>query len=65
MQGAIEYLREGGGLIALPASIQAATDGYLEDEDHFGRFIEDCCISDPNGRATYAELRMAYFFGAA
>ena len=60
LQGAIEYLREGGGLIALPASIQAATDGYLEDEDHFGRFIEDRCVIDTNGSATNGELKKHY-----
>ena len=60
LRGAADYLRD--GLIALPASIQAATDSYLEDEDHFGRFIEDCCTSDPNGRTTNPEFKGAYTF---
>lgn len=37
-----------------------ATAQYREESDHFGEFIEDCCIFEPSATVTSGELWKAY-----
>jgi putative DNA primase/helicase len=47
------------GLGQAPA-VEEATLGYRKDSDHFGRFLEDCCTTQPGDRASGAALFQAY-----
>ncbi|MEU8717510.1 phage/plasmid primase, P4 family [Streptomyces sp. NPDC048663] len=58
--GAISHFA-GGGLCE-PASVKAATEAYAAEEDHIGRFLEDCCVSGPGAhvRTETGRVRSAY-----
>jgi putative DNA primase/helicase len=47
------------GLGEAPA-VEKATLGYRQDSDHFGRFLEDCCTTQPGDKASGAALFQAY-----
>ncbi|MCG6499426.1 phage/plasmid primase, P4 family [Kitasatospora sp. A2-31] len=59
VQGAVAYFA--GGL-AEPAMVRAATQAYAAEEDHIGRFLEDCCLLGGAGsvRTEAGKLRAAY-----
>ncbi|MGX9921760.1 phage/plasmid primase, P4 family [Streptomyces sp. NPDC002248] len=42
--GAIAHFRDG---LREPESVKAATQAYAAEEDHIGRFLEDCCVRGP------------------
>ena len=44
--GCVEWQRPG---LAPPVAVRNATAGYLTDEDAVGRFLAECCESDPDG----------------
>ncbi|MGM9380308.1 phage/plasmid primase, P4 family [Streptomyces antibioticus] len=58
--GAIAHFAGGG--LREPASVKAATDAYAAEEDHIGRFLEDCCVSGPTAhvRTETGRVRSAY-----
>jgi len=39
-----------------PAAVTVATEEYLEVEDAFGSWLDECCVQGPNKTATSAEL---------
>jgi putative DNA primase/helicase len=45
IEGCIEWQRDG---LKPPAAVTASTDEYLEVEDAFGNWLEECCKQDPN-----------------
>jgi putative DNA primase/helicase len=53
IEGCIKWQRDG---LKPPAAVIAATDDYLEVEDAFGSWLEECCAQGPNETATSAEL---------
>jgi len=53
IEGCIKWQRDG---LKPPAAVIAATDDYLEVEDAFGSWLEECCAQGPNETATAAEL---------
>ncbi|GAA0359189.1 phage/plasmid primase, P4 family [Streptomyces turgidiscabies] len=36
-----------GGGLREPDSVKSATEAYAAEEDHIGRFLEDCCVRGP------------------
>jgi putative DNA primase/helicase len=38
----------------------AATETYRVESDAFARFLDECCVIDPNAKATSAALYSAY-----
>lgn len=52
--GARRYFEEG---LTLPAAIQAERAEYAAGEDLLSAFIAECCIEEPEGEATTADLR--------
>jgi putative DNA primase/helicase len=44
VQGAVEHFAKG---LCEPESVKAATAVYAAEEDHIGRFLEDCCTRGP------------------
>ena len=57
VEGCLEWQRHGLGV---PEEVRVATESYREEMDVLGAFIADCCVLDPNGRETAAELYRAY-----
>ncbi len=53
IEGCLEWQREG---LDPPASITAAVNEYLEDEDVLGQWIADQCSVDGRARATASDL---------
>ncbi|MGL4399940.1 MAG: phage/plasmid primase, P4 family [Luteolibacter sp.] len=47
IQGAIQWQKVG---LNAPAAIRKATEEYRGEEDHVGRFIEDCVVEDSGSR---------------
>ncbi|WP_236571682.1 phage/plasmid primase, P4 family [Rhodovarius lipocyclicus] len=43
IEGCMAWQAEG---LTRPAAVQAATDEYFEVQDHFGRWLAECCILD-------------------
>ena len=46
--------------LAMPATLEAATAAYREDEDTIGQFVGECCITGPDFTARAADLYAAY-----
>src|SRR5690606_3993280 len=44
IQGAVDHFAKG---LREPESVKAATAAYAAEEDHIGRFLEDCCTRGP------------------
>lgn len=61
IRGAQKYLTDG---LNPPKSVTEATRKYEKQEDHIGRFIDDCCTITPStpsgGRTPIKEMRTAY-----
>lgn len=57
LQGCRDWIA--GGLAA-PAAVLAATASYRSDQDHIGRFLEDCCMLEPTLTIATKDLRAAY-----
>lgn len=59
IEGAVAYRARG---LSEPASVKAATANYAADEDHFGRFFDECCHlgGGDNVRLETKKLRSAY-----
>lgn len=53
IEGCIAWQREG---LAPPQTVAAATASYLETQDAFSAWSEDCCLRDPNKWEAPAEL---------
>jgi phage/plasmid-associated DNA primase len=59
IEGAVKFYKAGMA-IKLPAVIRHATDAYLDAEDWFSAFIEDCCTLDPNATVASSLLYARY-----
>ncbi|MFD9053409.1 DNA primase family protein [Streptomyces zaomyceticus] len=59
VNGARVYL-SGHHDLSGPERVRTATTTYAETEDHFGRFLGECCRVAPQLRAEQAELYSAY-----
>jgi putative DNA primase/helicase len=57
VRGCLQWQREG---IALPESIQLATDKYREEEDKLLQFVQECCIVAPRVHVKAGQLFSAY-----
>lgn len=57
--GAIDHFARG---LREPESVKAATAAYAAEEDHIGRFLEDCCTRGPVAqvRTETGRVRAAY-----
>ena len=53
VQGCLAWQQEG---LRQPQSVLDATDEYFEAEDALGRWLEECCVRQPNAKALTAEL---------
>ena len=53
IQGCFDWQRDG---LKRPASVDAATHDYMEDEDTIAAWINDCCIVDRDGWTPTREL---------
>lgn len=58
VEGAIKWHQV--GLKDLPKTIRAATEDYRTDQDLIGRFLDECCVTSDDTRATATELYQAY-----
>jgi putative DNA primase/helicase len=58
--GAIAHFGHGG--LREPDSVKLATEAYAAEEDHIGRFLEDCCVRGPvhHVRTETGRVRTAY-----
>ncbi|MFE0059330.1 phage/plasmid primase, P4 family [Streptomyces sp. NPDC059003] len=58
--GAIAHFARGG--LREPDSVKAATAAYAAEEDHMGRFLDDCCVRGPAAhvRTETGRVRGAY-----
>lgn len=57
VEGCLAWQRNG---LRVPDRVRAATDAYRTSQDHVGRFLADCFVTDPNDYVTAADLRKAY-----
>ena len=57
IKGCLEWQRVG---LAPPAVMLAATKDYLDEADDVSRFIDECCIRDPQTKKTTKELYRAW-----
>lgn len=59
VQGAVDHFARG---LREPASVSAATAAYAAEEDHIGRFLEDCCVRGPvaHVKTETGRVRSAY-----
>jgi P4 family phage/plasmid primase-like protien len=59
IRGAIDHFARG---LREPESVKAATAAYAAEEDHIGRFLEDCCTRGPAAqvRTETGRVRAAY-----
>jgi putative DNA primase/helicase len=59
VQGAVDHFARG---LREPESVKAATAAYAAEEDHIGRFLEDCCTQGPGAhmRTETGRVRAAY-----
>jgi putative DNA primase/helicase len=55
--GCLEWRRDGLGV---PDAVRRTTGDYRTNEDHVGRFLDECCEVDPGARCSARELRDAY-----
>ncbi|WP_148590046.1 phage/plasmid primase, P4 family [Streptomyces sp. WAC01526] len=59
VDGARRYLTGEKDLTG-PERVRLATTAYAETEDHMGRFLTECCKTDPGLRAEQKHLYLAY-----
>ncbi|MGW0537842.1 phage/plasmid primase, P4 family [Streptomyces sp. NPDC003032] len=59
IQGAVDHFARG---LREPDSVKTATAAYAAEEDHIGRFLEDCCVRGPiaHVRTETGRVRAAY-----
>lgn len=57
VRGCLEWQRDG---LRAPDAVRAATASYRQEEDHFGRFLEDVCEIGKDLSVTPKALREAY-----
>ncbi len=57
IMGCLEWQRKGLGE---PEEVQAATEGYRNEMDAIGRFIQDCCITGVERSTKSSELYKVY-----
>ncbi len=55
--GCLAYQREGLGTCS---AVEVSTSAYRLENDHLAEYLDDCCVIDPTGRVTRAELRESY-----
>ena len=58
VRGCLDWQREG---LAVPAAVRAATAGYQDAEDAFGRFLADACVVGPGLFVLAGALRKSYW----
>ena len=46
IEGCLDWRRNG---LVRPAVVTEATDEYFQAQDHFARWLEECCVLDPSG----------------
>ena len=54
VQGCLDWQRI--GTLEPPQQVRQATDEYFDGEDALGRWMDERCIRDPNGKSLTAEL---------
>ena len=52
--------RMAGGRLRPPAAVREATAEYFDDEDSFGRWLDECCAGDVRAHETTRELYAAW-----
>jgi putative DNA primase/helicase len=57
VRGCLEWQKHG---LNPPESVRSETEQYRQGEDHFSRFIEDCCSIDSREEVKSSELFKAY-----
>jgi P4 family phage/plasmid primase-like protien len=57
LAGREEFLLQG---LNPPAVVRVATEEYLQEEDRFARWFEDCTLVAPNRRETASELYRSF-----
>lgn len=57
IEGCLKWQKHGLGT---PKVIQAATEEYREEMDVLGEFLQECCVTAPDGRLTAALLYQEY-----
>lgn len=57
IEGALDWQRHG---LVIPDVVRRATDDYMMDEDHFARFLAECCAAVPGARTATVDLHAAY-----
>jgi phage/plasmid-associated DNA primase len=55
--GSVEWCQSG---LAIPASVEAATDGLFDHNDFLREFIDECCFVDQTEKVPVKALRDAY-----
>ena len=55
--GSVEWCQSG---LAIPASVEAATDGLFGHNDFLRDFIDECCVVDQTEKVPVKALRGAY-----
>ena len=53
IEGCLIWQREG---LVTPACVEAATAEYLHEEDMIGRWIDECCVRDPQALTLHGDL---------
>ncbi|MHA7826907.1 MAG: phage/plasmid primase, P4 family [Roseovarius sp.] len=59
IDGAVEWKKRG---LDVPASVAAASEEYMDDEDMLGQFLADETAMDPNSFVTTADLHQRFNF---
>ena len=57
LRGCLEWQAEG---LNPPAAVIEATAEYFDDEDSFGRWLQECCLRDPMAHETTRDLYAAW-----
>lgn len=57
VRGCLEWQRAGLGMAPV---VERATLNYRQESDHFGRFLGECCTTDPGNQVGGKELFEAY-----
>lgn len=59
IEGAVKFYKRGMN-VKQPTAVRRATDTYLDAEDWFSSFVEDCCEIDPNATVSSSHLYARY-----
>ncbi len=57
IKGALDWQHNG---LIVPDAVRRATDDYMTDEDHFARFLSECCLAETGAATATADLHGVY-----